>query len=347
MSNSTEEPLMITQSPTELELSDESWHVTIRKVYSWVTKNEESSNALRICLITDPEERIVLKQKKVYGNISAPEILNLILEAIFNPEPFTHKKPHRPQSIIFDDSNLANELTLALKDIAIKSIYQPTPFDGAEEFGDLEEVSTGFINEFPGLLSIPGIEIHEIAHLFSSAAEFYRTHPWTVLSDKQPVEIHFSSIDQISYIQLLGKAGIQYGFILHRDYKSLIKTYSVLGESIYSLIDGIIHSLTFENEDGLPQADREAIKKFKWEIAGVNAYPFPCTYMKDIIERPAGAELLNFDAAMRAICAFMPLLIDDGNGDYFALEERMKVATPRGEMPVFLRYPVRSNPRTD
>jgi tetratricopeptide (TPR) repeat protein len=256
------------------------------------------------------------------------------------PPKGTNQKPHRPQQIQFEDETLAASLTSPLAQIGIAA--QPYPhLPGVDELvQDLESHLRGG-PEHPGLLSVKGVTPELVGGMFSAAAEFYRAAPWVRLTDQQTLAIRVAPEKQPRFAQVMGNGGVEYGLAVYKRWEDVERMYSFADNPFELLSPSGGHSFIFDEVSQVPFDDLEAIEKYGWEVADKQAYPVAIIYSREGgVKRPSRADLLWYEAALRAIPRFSRDHLQPGQpGDYLPVEATFSVPTHSGETTVHLKYP--------
>ncbi|NOY97632.1 MAG: tetratricopeptide repeat protein [Chloroflexi bacterium] len=328
------------------QVSD-NWYVAVRKLRHWM-ENEEGEIVRPFLLVgVSMESGMVLVNGMAEAFPSMEKVRDLLFNAMVEPPKLAGYQPARPQGVFFEQPSLAEALAPSLEEIGIKSEHKDLSAHLADLIKDLEAMLKGGEEEFPGILSGEGVTPQLVADVFSAAAEFYRAEPWIHLADSQPLAVEFPESKETLFVQLMGNAGVDYGFAAYRRWEDLLHVYEAadnLGERIPS---GGWISFSFAEPHFLPFADLDAIERHGWEIAGKDAYPLPAAYYPDHLER-LDADLLSlFNGVLRAVPAFVKKhLKSDGKGNYNPVEKKIVVPTYAGPVKMRVRYPAGDLPKS-
>jgi tetratricopeptide (TPR) repeat protein len=293
-----------------------------------------------VLLVINPQLEIILGFDILPDQPEKEEIVRFLHTIIQNPPKESYQKPHRPKRILFESLEMALDFRTDLGAIGIEADFQSPPPHIAQLIAEIEDMLEGNDPTPPGLLSIEGVTAEMVGDLFSAAADYFLAAPWTALSDTQPLKVRFEQIENPAYIQLMGKAGLEYGLIMYWDWDDLIHTYITADDPLEQVPPGGWRSLTFENADLLPWEDLNAIEEYGWNIASENAHPLIITYTRTSVKRPTREELILYEALLRAIPEFViSHMRPDYQGDFFETEATFNVQSHKGTMEVTFNYP--------
>lgn len=350
--------------PADLPQIPVAWHIVVRSLKTLITFELEDEIASRptILLITLPEEREILGSEIYPHTPEIRQILDDLVRTMTKPDRSTHLKPHRPQSMIFEQEALLKALGPALKEMEISASCEPALPETDELFEIFEDMLQEQVGEeeseggeLPGILEIQGNTPEQVGHLWAAAADYYRAAPWKYLADGQPLALEFSPLlqpdtlkqaglnhetEKQGFVQLMGNAGMQFGMILYWNWEDVLNSYEMMERDPLETIPAEgWNTFTFEEADAIPSSDLDAIEEHGWEIAGPEAYPLPVIYFGDRLERPGAEMLAYYEAALRTIPQFVKHLLPDEENDYQALEMPITVESGLGTRIVTVRYP--------
>jgi tetratricopeptide (TPR) repeat protein len=328
------------QSLTSLPQKPVSWYLAIRQLHTWLEMDDGSTAHPFVLLLINPELEIILGFDLLPQKPDKEQTLRFLLNIIKNPPKESLQDPHRPKRIVLESQDMALTFRTDLEQADIETDFQAAPPHITQLITDIEDMLAGYEPSPPGLLSIEGVKPALIGELFSAAADFYFAAPWKSISDTQPLRVHFESIDEDAYIQLMGNAGLEFGLVMYWDWDDLLHTYVTADDPLEQVPPGGWRSLTFENADLLPWEDLDATEEYGWKIAGENAYPLVITYTRTSVMRPTRQELILYEALLRAIPEFVSAhLRPYDQGDYATAEGTLVVKTYDGPMTLTLYYP--------
>jgi hypothetical protein len=160
------------------------------------------------------------------------------------------------------------------------------------------------------------------------------------LADDQPLAVDFPSWDRQGFVQLMGKAGMEFGLVIFWNWDDVLRVYQVDKDPLAHLPRSGWRSLSFEDASTLPAADLEAQQHHGWQVASDQAYPFPVIYTADAMIRPPRQELLIYLVLLRAIPRFVEeKLQTDQAGVYQPTEGEYVFQTPDGTLNLTISYP--------
>lgn len=296
--------------PSELTQLSRTWLIAVRQIKAWSHELGEKPRRVHLMAIFDQETHQPLRTQLTDQAPEATEIFELLSRNMQAPLRRSKQGPYRPQKIIYiSDAPLPAELGNSLKTLNIEISQQPSPEWLTPLLEDLATRSEKKLNSatvpIMPLLKIDGMSEERARKFFAAAAEFYRQAPWEVLADDQPLLLTCTPPGEEWYVMLLGNAGLEYGLLFFANWEEVEQTYRFASDPLQHLPPNGWLSLGFEKEDMLPFEDLDAIQKYNWEIANPEAYPFPAIYRRETITRPTLEQLTLFEAALRAIPAFI------------------------------------------
>ncbi|OGO28319.1 MAG: hypothetical protein A2Z16_13235 [Chloroflexi bacterium RBG_16_54_18] len=315
-----------------------TWHVTIRKLHKWISEPGEKASRPFVLMITNPEQKSVIKTKIISETPDPGSLLDLISQAVNSPD--TGKSPRlRPELIIFDNPNLVDQLRQPLSDQNIRCAYQALPDEANEAIALFEGMIEESAPDFPGLFTVEGLTPQHAQQLFADAETLFLSAPWKTLSDHQPIALHITPPDKQVYVQLMGQAGIQTGMNLFWDWDALLRILEEAIDPIEQIPADGLHSFSFETSNMLPASDLDAVEKFNLPVAAADAYPLPLIYARDFVRRPTLEELALFQAVLQAVPRFVGVLKADQKGEFLTCESDLQLETITGPCSVHLHYP--------
>ena len=324
----------------KLPIQPVSWHISIRRLHTWLELEDGTTARPFVLLIIHLDLGAIVGFEFLTAEPHDQQILSLVVKLILHPTKDLSKDPYRPERIIIDEQSISKSIGEQLKQIGIEVDTQSTSPHVAQIIADIEDMLGWDEPTLPGLLTVTGVNPEMIGDLFSAAADFYLAAPWEALKDIQPLKITMDQFEVDIYVQLMGAAGLEFGMVLFLNWEDLIHTFKTAYDPLDQLPPGGWRSLTFEASALIHREDLDAIQEFDWRIASQEAYPLVVTYTKTSVERPTREELVYFEAIMRAIPLFFRKhLQPDGEGDYFATEQRIEVKVYSGPISLNMQYP--------
>jgi len=315
-----------------------TWHVTIRKLHKWISEPGEKASRPFVLMITNPEQKSVIKTKIISETPAPQSILHWINQAVNSADSHQSSRP-LPEVIIFDDPDLVEQLQQPLSELHIRCEYQALPDEADEAIALFEGLIEESAPNFPGLFSVEGLTPQQAEQLFADAENLFNAAPWKTLSDHQPIALHITPPGRQVYVQLMGQAGIQTGINLFWDWDALLRILEEAIDPIEQIPAEGLHSFSFETSNMLPASDLDAIEKYSLPVAAADAYPLPLIYAKDFVRRPTLEELALFHAVLQAVPQFVRALHKYQNGDLIPHEASLQLETIAGSRSVHLLYP--------
>lgn len=318
----------------------ESWLLAIRELNIWISPpGEEAYNPYALLVFNLDQSTI--QGFQIFETMPSPEeIKEALFSSMSQSPPGSPQYPHRPEEIIVIDEDLLESLTPTLKDLDILATFEDFNEFAGEIFSDLEHtLQTNKI--VPSLLEQENVTPELVGDLFDAAAEFYKAAPWIHLTNIQYLSVQVEPENKPRYVIIMGNGGVEYGFLMYHQFDDLKQLYTFMDKPEEMIPESGYYSFNFENKYGVPLPDLEAIEEYGWAFAGEDAYPVPLVYDEnEEVKRPSRADLLWYEAAMRAIPKFVPdHLEDDGRGDYKLTEAEFNVITHEGQVKVKIEYP--------
>ena len=331
----------------ELPQNPSSWYVAVRKLHHWLENDDGQIVRAFLAIAINMEDGKILASK-IFSEEPSPEVVRRIIDrAVRKPMGGSGQKAGRPQRILFEQAALVESLAPFLAEISIESDHRALTEQMDAILAELEGfLKRGEEEDVPGILSVEGLTPDLAGDLFAAAAVFYRAEPWVHLADSQPLAVEFPDRRKTIFVQLMGHAGMDYGFVAYRRWEDLLHVYEAADDVRERIPAGGWLSFSFAEEHLLPFADLDAIEQYGWEIAGKDAYPLPATYYPDRLERPDADLLSLFNVVLRAVPIFVSRhLKSDGKGDYRHAEADIIVPTYAGDIRVRVKYPAGDLPK--
>ena len=115
-----------------------------------------------------------------------------------------------------------------------------------------------------------GLDPMLVAGLFKAAARLYRSAPWHLYTDRDPLDVVWPS-GANWLVLVMGAGGLEHGVVcfVEPDDLAAFEDGTVATEGI----QGLMVSLTFSPQEDLPPAMRKEIMREGWEVAAPDAFP--------------------------------------------------------------------------
>jgi tetratricopeptide (TPR) repeat protein len=326
--------------PSEIPQSEDSWVFALRKLHIWIANESEEPVRALVMLLVNRRENLV-QAAKIVSKASPRDIQKFLIKTMTHPDKKMGRQPGRPARIIFEDQELFKTLTPVLQEIHIRTIYYPKSEAVDELVRSLDAHMNDDQPEIPGLFSGKGVTRTAAAALFEAAAEFYRQAPWVQLGNDDFLAVHITPRNELWYVCVLGRAGVEYGLSLFKRWEDVELFYRAHDHPMEIIPEGGLHSLLFNSIDMISFDDLDDIERYGWEVAGPQAYPFPSIFLtNEGVARPDLAELLCYEALLRAIPELVKNhLQKNRQNEIEPLETRVTVLTSGGSRTVEFKYP--------
>ncbi len=329
------------KTPTHrLPQEDETWHVYIHKMRTWIAPPDEESYRPYAFFVLNPTRQMIQTVELEEEIPTTEDALELLLDTIHNPKKEISQKPYRPAEIHFEDETLSNALTGPLDEMGIKARLVPHLDVVDDIIADLEDHMSGGA-AIPGLLSVRGVTPKLVGGLFSAAAALYRAQLWNNLSDEHTFAITVPPEKRARYLKVMGHAGIEYGLATYKRWKDVERMYQAADDPFDALPEDGGHSFLFNDITMTPFGDLEAIEQYGWEVENEEAYPVPIIFPRDEdVKRPSKKDLIWYEAALLALIKFVKEhMRAKGMDEFHDAEATIPVETHAGEVQVHVKYP--------
>lgn len=334
------------RSPVSLPQRPETWHVAVRHLRIWIVPPDEEPSRPFVTLVLNLDTGMIQKTEITPDYPTSEAMLEILVQGMQESPESTRQKPHRPAEIQFEDALLAGALAPELEKIGVGTEHHPLPEVVDEIIQDLETHMRGR-PEHPGFLSVKGVTPELVGGMFAAAAEFYRAAPWVHLTDQHTLAVRVSPERKARFVQVMGNAGVEYGLAMYRRWKDVERMLGFTDHPLDWIPPEGGHSFFFDEVTMVPFDDLEAIEHYGWEVADERAYPIAITYFRQgEVKRPSRADLVWYEATLRAIPIFVRDHLQPGEGeDYLPAEATFSVPTHDGETIVNIKYPAGTLPK--
>ena len=329
------------KSPSDLPQRQETWYLAVRELRIWITPPDEEPYRPYGALIVNLDQNIVQGFETYPSPPDSDQIIDTLYEAMRNQPPGISQKPHRPKQIHFEDEALIEAAASALEEIGVSASFQPEEEIADEILAEMAAHMMGGPAEITGLLSQEDVTPELVEALYEAAAQYYRAAPWVHLTNMQPLAIQVEPETAPRYAVVMGNGGVEYGLALYKQWDDLMLQFSLADDPAEMLPEKGAHSLFFGDITQVPFDDLDAIEAYGWEVVDDEGYPIPAVFTRDgEAHRPERADLLWYEAAMRAILKFVPEHLEfDDQGDYHPTRVEFDISTHTGETKVAIEYP--------
>lgn len=329
------------KSPLKLPQRQESWYLAVRELHIWITPPDEEPSQPYVALLMNLDQGLILCLETYPSPPTPDQVIETLFDAMRSQPPGSSQRPHRPKQIYFEDEILMENMASSLEENGISSLFQPETEIVDEILAEMTEHLMGGSADIPGLLSQKDVTPELIEALFDAAAQFYRAAPWVHLTNMQPLSIQVEPESEPRYVVVMGNGGVEYGLALYKQWDDLMLQFRLADDPAEMLPAEGAHSLFFGDITQVPFDDLDAIEEHGWEVVDEEGYPIPAVFTRDgEAKRPEYADLLWYEAAMRAIPKFVPEHLEfDDQGDYHPTRVEFDISTHTGETIVAIEYP--------
>jgi len=329
------------KSPLKLPQRQETWYLAVRELHIWITPPDEEPSQPYVALVMNLDQGLILSLETYPSPPTPDQVIETLFEAMRSRPPESSQRPHRPKQIHFEDEILIEAMASALEEIDVSAALLPEEEMVDEILAEMTEHLMGGSADIPGLLSQKDVSPEQIADLFDAAAQYYRTAPWVHLTNMQPLAIRVEPETNPRYVIVMGNGGVEYGLALYKQWDDYMLQFELVDNLLEMLPPEGAHSLLFGDITEVPFDDLDPIDEYGWEVFDEEGYPVPIVFTRDgEAKRPERADLLWYEAAMRAIPKFAPEhLKSDDQGDYHPARVEFSISTHSGKKKVIIEYP--------
>jgi tetratricopeptide (TPR) repeat protein len=334
------------KSLLKLPQHQEIWYLAVRQLRIWITPPDEAPYRPYGILIVNLDQGTIQGLETCPSQPTSNQVTETLFEAILNSPSGSAQPPHRPEQICFDDDILMDTMTSALEEINVSALFHPIEEVADEILSEMDAHLMGGAANVPGLLSQEGVTPEQMAALFEAAAEYYRAAPWVHLTNMQSLAIQVAPETKPRYAVVMGNGGVEYGLVMYKQWDDFLLQFGLADHPMEMVPQEGSHSLFFGDITLVPFDDLEAIEEYGWEVADEEAYPIPAVFTPDSeADRPSKADLLWYEAAMRAILEFVPAhLKANDQGDYHPARAEFSIPIYTGLQKVIVEYPAGNIP---
>ena len=333
-------------SPGNLPQRQESWHVVVHRLRTWIAPPDEDPWRPYIVLALSVDTGTLHAAQVVQNDPTAAEIADALFQGMMKPPKGTRQKPHRPTQVQCEDAALAEALAQQLEPIGITVRQHPRP-EGLDTLLCELESHMREGPELADLLSVEGVTPELVGGLFAAAAEFHRAAPWVQLTEENVLAVRVPPEKEARFVQVMGGGGVEYGLATYTRWEDVERMYEMADSPLELLPPEGAHSFLFGDITLLPFGDLEAMEQHGWDVAGKEAYPLPLIFTREKqATRPSRADLEWYEAALRAIPLFVrDHLRADEQGNYLPAEAAFSVPVHSGKTTVHITYPAGALPK--
>jgi hypothetical protein len=255
---------------------------------------------LLVAVVSRSEDQILAYE--LHGASAGADVLwQVLCKAMRQPET---SEPHRPTEVQFSSAEWGAELRGRLEGLNVSCTVR----EGLEEIDAVFAELSGqlAVRSEPGLLDVPGVTTAAVASFFDAAALFHEQAPWKKTGER-PIRVECAKFSSGPwYAVITGQAGLSTGLILYDSLDTLHRVQQAgLSEQENARLTSAL-VVSYGEQDDLPAADLEALRRHGWRIAGQNAHPVVYRLEPGLSMRPPLAwELELLDGCLRAVPEFL------------------------------------------
>jgi hypothetical protein len=183
-------------------------------------------------------------------------------------------RPHRPGKLRVRDPETAAQLTDTLGHLEVVVEAGGELRDWQAAFDEANAVTSPVEDYHPATSA----QVDALGALFQAAAAFYRTEPWRLLGDGQPISLHLPGPRrQTLGITVMGVGGENRGLVVFPTIEGMQEFYTAVSagdSSDFDLADvPPAISLSFSTAVEMPEGAVEEVSARGWDLAAPEAYP--------------------------------------------------------------------------
>jgi hypothetical protein len=215
-------------------------------------------------------------------------------------------KPHRPTEIRVTEQQWADDLRPHLEAVGVRCTVVAAVEEVEEVFEGLGDQLAQVQHGQPGLLDMPGVTPEAVAGFFDAAALFYEQAPWKRAGER-PIQVASDRLESgPRFAVVMGQGGMAFGLVLYDTLEAVLRAQQGEMSDEESARQTSALAVVFGDEDDLPPADLEAVRKHGWRVAGPQAYPSVYRMEPGLAMRPPLVwELELLEACLRAVPEFV------------------------------------------
>lgn len=331
-----------TRSPLALPQTDDVWYCSVRKLRTFVQVEEEGGKYFRpsVIMVVDLKTGLILMVEIVKEPIAGQELNKMLMGMMLKAPKGSGLLAHRPAEIHFEDKALAEALQPLMAEVQVTTRFQPQRENMDAIIQDLEKNAFGGDpDDIPGLLKQRGVTPEQVGSLFSAALAFFRAEPWVQLSNDDILAVQLKTQKSPYFVIVMGQGGEEYGLSVFRSWQEVESFFRAV-QPFDVIPRGGRHAFTFNELPYVSFDDLDAIERYGWELPGPDLVPMPSVYLAHKLKRPDAAMLCWYEAALRAIPAFVADYLETKpDGTHPPVQANLDVETLAGVTQVHIRYP--------
>jgi tetratricopeptide (TPR) repeat protein len=313
----------------KLPQGDDTWQADARQLPSSL---RIAGDRVRpwLVLVTSRTDDLVLAHEVLVEEPTPAHLWDCLVRAMQHP---LAGGPHRPAELQVRPGGPWEALRGHVEEVGVRLVP-------AEDLDQMDGVFAGLSERLvgpprPGLLEVPGVTAEQAAGFYDAAAFYFRQAPWRRVGYESAIRVECAKYSGGPwYAVVMGQSGVTRGLALYEDYEVLRRGWEGPMSSEEHAWHTVSTSVIYGDEDDLPPADAEAIRRHGWPVARPDAYPW--VMHKEVgksFRRPLAWELELTEGCLRAVPEFVGRRAQDD-----ATAEEMGVRVASGELKLVLAW---------
>jgi tetratricopeptide (TPR) repeat protein len=313
----------------KLPQEPDTWQATVRQLPNPV---EVAGDRVRlwVVLVASSTNALVLGHALLEEEPTAAAVWDVLVKAMQAPAA---GEPHRPTELQVRADERWESLRPPLDEIGVRLTASEGQPGVDAMFAELSERVAG--EAPPALLDMPGVGPDQVASFYAAAAAFFRQAPWKKVGYEAAIRVECDKFQGGPwYAVLMGQSGLTTGLALYDDLRLLRMGWEHPDEHEENARRSVATTVMFGDEVDVPLADVEAARRYGWEVARPDAWPFVMHKEQGLSHRPPLAwELELLEGCLRAV----PELVSRRPQDDPTREE-LTVPGASGELKLVLSW---------
>lgn len=322
----------------QLKQVDEDWEGTVCLARTWVAPKNEAPYRPWLVLVVNQNGR-VMGSKLFEKSPAIDPVWEAMTRAMHRPI-LGAGRARRPAVIYLDQEKWVQALAPRFEAIGVRCVFRQSLSKLAGALASLGPwLNRGHESLLPGLITLPGMTVPLLEHLYSAAADFYKAAPWRVLNDLHPIEIRYPPDAPARYAIVMGSGGEVYGLSVQDTFADLQWTLQdTTGQHPCQEMSWL--GFLYAEAMAMSFDDLDAIARYGWPMPTGNAFPVICrTTPKGDVLSPSRQDLLWLAGALPACVTFFKKHLRHSRGIVFPAERTLDVPILGNTEQVYLRVP--------
>ncbi len=280
----------------------EIWQADFRQLASWVDVDGEPQRPW-VVLVVNLEDHMILGTNMSQAAPDPTELWQCLGNAMRHPGVGKPRRPGAVQLVAREDMQMSVE---QLEASGIRAVMNDRCEELDELFADLTEHLAG--PEHPkALLDSPGVNPERVGSFFDAAAMYYREAPWRHIPGDTTIRIECDKVKSSPwYGVVMGQMGLELGLALYEDLDVIGRILADDTSEQDRRRGTSALSLMYTEAFHVAPKDLEAAERYRWPVAGPEAYPIVIRINPGMaIRSPLVWELELLEACLRSIPEFV------------------------------------------